>query len=505
MAGWGMQPDAVTNHLFISKYCREGKVDCALMLLNNMLSCNLASNVHCYKVLINALYKENRLLEVYDLFKSVLVRGVVPDHVLSFVLMKKYPEGQRLHLAHLILQAIAKNGCGFDPSMLSSSAGVNSNGDLEQEIEILLEGIVRCNFNLANVAFGVIVSALCGDGKPNVPYFTWIKLCLCQKGLFEDAKYLLDLMQDQGVVPNQATYLIMVNEHCKGGDLVSAFHILDQMDERGLRPNVAIYDTIIGCLSREKRIFEAEEMFKRMLESGVDPDEVVYVTMINGYSKNGRAIEAHQLFGIMLENSIQPSSYSYTALISGLVDLMDRNQIDTDLIMYISLVSGVSRNISGIKKEWSVINKKSEREREMLFHLLHQRTLMPMKKILRISADTPEEMKCFALKLMQKFKDIEFMPNLYLYNGIISGFCRTEWMRDAYDHFEKMQREGVHPNEVTYTILIDGHIQSGDIDSAIELFNKMNADGFAPDRIAYNTLLKGLCKAGRLLDALSLS
>nr|POF21803.1 pentatricopeptide repeat-containing protein [Quercus suber] len=117
------------------KYCREGKVDCALMLLNNMLSCNLASNVHCYKVLVNALYKENRLLEVYDLFKSVL--------------------------------AIAKNGCGFDPSMLSSSAGVNSNGDLEQEIEILLEGIVRCNFNLANVAFSVIVSALCGEGKPN--------------------------------------------------------------------------------------------------------------------------------------------------------------------------------------------------------------------------------------------------------------------------------------------------------------------------------------------------
>ena len=55
MAGWGIQPDAVTNHLFISKYCREGKVDCALMLLNNMVSCNLAPNVHSYTVLFNAL------------------------------------------------------------------------------------------------------------------------------------------------------------------------------------------------------------------------------------------------------------------------------------------------------------------------------------------------------------------------------------------------------------------------------------------------------------------
>ena len=48
------------------------------MLLNNNLSCNLAPNVHCYTVLIDALYKENRLLEVHDLFKSMLVRGVVP-------------------------------------------------------------------------------------------------------------------------------------------------------------------------------------------------------------------------------------------------------------------------------------------------------------------------------------------------------------------------------------------------------------------------------------------
>ena len=64
----------------------------------------------------------------------------------------------------------------------------------------------------------------------------------------------------------------------------------------------------------------------------------------------------------MLGDGLQPNTVLYTSLISlflkkgqfefafRLVDLMDRNQIDTDLIMYISLVSGVSRNISGIKK-----------------------------------------------------------------------------------------------------------------------------------------------------------
>lgn len=87
-------------------------------------------------------------------------------------------------------------------------------------------------------------------------FFTYNSLikCLCQEGLFEDAESLIDIMQVRGVDPEQATYLIMVNEHCKRSDWVSAFDILDQMEERGLRPYVAIYDTIIRCLSREKNL-----------------------------------------------------------------------------------------------------------------------------------------------------------------------------------------------------------------------------------------------------------
>ncbi|KAJ7949582.1 Pentatricopeptide repeat-containing protein [Quillaja saponaria] len=569
MIEWGIQPDVVTYHIMITKYCREDKVDCALMLLDSMINCNLAPTAHCYTVLISALYKLNRLNEVDELFISMLERDVVPDHVLFFVLMKNYPKGYELHLAFMILQAIAQKGCGFDLSMISTSHGLPPNWDLEQEIELLLEGILRTNFNLANVAFGVYISALCEEGKINEalvcmdkmigvgckPFlFTYNSLIkgLCQEGLFEESKSLIDLMQDHDMVPDQTTYLMMINELCKQGNLMPALDILNQMDQRGLRPTVSIYDSIIGCLFKEKNIFEAEYLFKRMLQSGVDPDEVIYMTMINGYSKNGRAIEALQLFDKMIENSIQPSSHSYTALISGLVNksmtdegciyldrmigdgivpnvvlyttllshflkkgelgfafglfnLMEENLIEGDLVTYITLVSGICRNITSFEKRRCIRRRKTEKKTEVLFQLLHQRTVVPTESYVRVYANSSEERERFALKLIGKIKGVRFMPNLYLYNGIISGFCRAGKMQDAYDHFELMQREGVRPNHVTYTILIDGHIISGNIDSAIVLFNMMNANGCAPDRITYNTLFKGLCMAGRQLDALSLS
>ncbi|XP_034892951.1 pentatricopeptide repeat-containing protein At5g62370-like isoform X2 [Populus alba] len=331
-----IQPNEVTYNLMICYYCKQGKLDCAKMLLNSMVLCNLAPCVHCYTPIIAALYKQNRCLEVYELCERMLESGIVPDHVLFFVLMKNEPKGLELQLCLLILQAIARNGCGLDRSSLSISDKINSSAGLEQEIELILREITRIDLNLCNVAGSIYVSALCEGGKTEaalacfknvasagcIPLlFTFNSLIkrLFQDGLFEDVKSLIDIMQNEGIVPNLETYLIMVNEYCKQEDLASAFGILDRMKEMGPQPTVAIYDCIIACLSQQRRISEAETLFHRMHRDGLDPDEVAYMTMINAYARDGRGHKALNLFEKMIENAIQPSSYSYTALISGLV------------------------------------------------------------------------------------------------------------------------------------------------------------------------------------------
>ncbi|KAJ6386321.1 hypothetical protein OIU77_029317 [Salix suchowensis] len=101
----------------------------------------------------------------------------------------------------------------------------------------------------------IYVSALCEGGKTEaalacfknvasagcIPLlFTFNSLIkrLFQDGHFEDVKSLFEIMQNEGIVPNLETYLIMVNEYCKQEDLASAFGILDQMKEMGPKPNV---------------------------------------------------------------------------------------------------------------------------------------------------------------------------------------------------------------------------------------------------------------------------
>ncbi|KAJ6340341.1 hypothetical protein OIU77_008157 [Salix suchowensis] len=336
MSDLGIQPDEVTYNLMICYYCKQGKLDCATMLLNSMVPCNLAPSVHSYKPIIAALYKQNRCLEVDEMCERMLESGIIPDHVLFFVLMKNEPKGLELQLCLLMLQAIAKNGCGLDHSSLSNFDKINSSAGLEQEIELILREITRIDLNLCNVAGSIYVSALCEGGKTEaalacfknvasagcIPLlFTFNSLIkrLFQDGRFEDVKSLFEIMQNEGIVPNLETYLIMVNEYCKQEDLASAFGILDQMKEMGPKPNVAIYNCIIACLSKQRRISEAETVFHMMHRDGLDHDEVAYMIMINAYTRNGRGDKALNLFEKMIENAIQPSSYSYTALLSGLV------------------------------------------------------------------------------------------------------------------------------------------------------------------------------------------
>ncbi|KAJ6411311.1 hypothetical protein OIU84_007971, partial [Salix udensis] len=167
--------------------------------------------------------------------------------------MKNEPKGLELQLCLLMLQAIAKNGCGLDHSSLSNFDKINSSAGLEQEIELILREITRIDLNLCNVAGSIYVSALCEGGKTEaalacfknvasagcIPLlFTFNSLIkrLFQDGRFEDVKSLFEIMQNEGIVPNLQTYLIMVKEYCKQEDLASAFGILDQMKEMGPKP-----------------------------------------------------------------------------------------------------------------------------------------------------------------------------------------------------------------------------------------------------------------------------
>ncbi|CAE6254776.1 unnamed protein product [Arabidopsis arenosa] len=547
----GVQSNVFTYHVMIGSYCKEGNVDYALRLFENNTGVeDISRNVHCYTTLISGFYKKGGMDKAVDLLMRMLDNGIVPDHITYFVLLKMLPKCHELKYAMVILQSILDNGCGIDPPVIDDL------GNIEVKVESLLEEIARKDANLAAVGLAVVTTALCSQrnyiaalsriekmvnlGCTPLPFsYNSVIKCLFQENIIEDLGSLVNLIQELDFVPDVDTYLIVVNELCKNNDRDAAFSVIDVMEELGLRPTVAIYSSIIGSLGKQGRVVEAEETFAKMLESGIQPDEIAYMIMINAYARNGRIDEANELVEEVVKHFVRPSSFTYTVLISGFVKmgmmekgcqyldkmledglspnavlytslighflkkgdfkfsftlfgLMGENGIKHDHIAYITLLSGLWRAMARKKKRQVIVEPGKEK--------LLQR-LLQTKPIVSISSSLCNYgSKSFAMEVIGKVKK-SIIPNLYLHNTIITGYCAAGRLDEAYNHLESMQKEGIVPNQVTYTILMKSHIEAGDIESAIDLFEETNCE---PDQVMYSTLLKGLCESERPLDALAL-
>jgi pentatricopeptide repeat protein len=171
---------------------------------------------------------------------------------------------------------------------------------------------------------------------------------------------------------------------------------------------------------------------------------------------------------------------------------MGENDIKHDHIAYITLLSGLWRAMARKKKRQVIVEPGKEK---LLQRLIRTKPLVSIPSSLGNYGS-----KSFAMEVIGKVKK-SIIPNLYLHNTIITGYCAAGRLDEAYNHLESMQKEGIVPNLVTYTILMKSHIEAGDIESAIDLFEGTNCE---PDQVMYSTLLKGLCDFKRPLDALAL-
>ncbi|ESQ31692.1 hypothetical protein EUTSA_v10003595mg [Eutrema salsugineum] len=548
----GVPLNVFTYHIMIGSYCKEGNVDYALRLFENSTGVeDISHNVHCYTNLISAFYKKGGLDKAVDLLMRMLDKGVVPDHITYFVLLKMLPKCHELKYALVILQALVDNGCGIDPSVIDDL------GNIEVKVESLLEEIARKDAKLAAKGLAVVTTALCSQrnftaalsrmekmvnlGCTPLPFsYNSVIKCLFQEGVIEDLGSLVNLFQEWGFVPDPDTYLIMVNELCKNNDSDAALAVIDVMEELGLRPRVAIYSSIISSLGKQKRVVEAEETFAKMLDSGIHPDEIAYMVMINAYARNARIHEANELVEEVVKHFVRPSSFTYTVLISGFVKkgmiekgcqyldkmledglspnvvlytslighflkkgdfkfsftlfgLIGENEIKHDHIAYITLLSGLWRAMARKKKRQVVFVEPGKEK--LLRRLLHANPLVSVS-----SSMCNYGSKSFAMEVIRKVKK-HIIPNLYLHNAIIAGYCAAGRLDEAYNHLESMQKKGIVPNQVTSTILMKSHIEAGEIESAIDLFEESNCE---PDQVMYSTLLKGLCESERPVDAFAL-
>nr|UPT48574.1 pentatricopeptide repeat protein AaPPR335 [Agave angustifolia]UPT49071.1 pentatricopeptide repeat protein AaPPR1534 [Agave angustifolia]UPT49074.1 pentatricopeptide repeat protein AaPPR1539 [Agave angustifolia]UPT49312.1 pentatricopeptide repeat protein AaPPR209 [Agave angustifolia] len=106
-----------------------------------------------------------------------------------------------------------------------------------------------------------------------------------------------------------------------------------------------------------------------------------------------------------------------------------------------------------------------------------------------------------ALSLFYCFRKRGFIPNVYSYTSLVMGFGNKGSWKEAYRILEDMRIDGFLPTVVTYTVLINCLCKYGLVDEGLRILKVMGEVGCHPDLITYNVLLGALSFLNRVSDA----
>lgn len=135
-----------------------------------------------------------------------------------------------------------------------------------------------------------------------------------KKGYYKTARGVLDQMGDNFCAADIATYNVIIQGLGKMGraDLASA--VLERLTEQGGYLDIVMYNTLINALGKANRLDEATRLFDHMKSNGINPDVVSYNTMIEVNSKAGRLKEAYKYLKVMLDANCLPNHVTDTIL-----------------------------------------------------------------------------------------------------------------------------------------------------------------------------------------------
>lgn len=172
----------------------------------------------------------------------------------------------------------------------------------------------------ANAPAGVdtILAAMAdvGEAAGRGAYTTLLKgqLATCD---LKAAKATWQRMEAAGVMPNVATYTLMMNAYIKARQFEEVPNLLGQIDASGLKLDLISCNTLLKACAAQKpaRDDAALKIYRYMQREKIPCDVITFTTLMNVLGRAGKADHAHFIFITMQELGVEPDIVTYGVLI----------------------------------------------------------------------------------------------------------------------------------------------------------------------------------------------
>ncbi|QHO26929.1 Pentatricopeptide repeat-containing protein [Arachis hypogaea] len=495
-----------------------------------------------YNMLIYRLLRENRLIEVYDLFTDMSETDVPPNTATMNAVLCFFC---KVGMADVALD-LFKSRSEF---MLSPN---------HMAYKYLI--LTLCWDGNAKEAFTVLKSSINHHYFPDRKTFTRLANVLCRECMIDEMKELLHLALERKIMPNASTYDNFIMALCRAGrvedsylihgelkgasasrayaNMIKGFkelnrghiaaRLLVEMKEKGHKVTPALCRVVVCCLlqmdNSRSRFFSLFEML-----SHNDRQHYIYDCFIDAAGHAKQAELAWNVFELMQRNGIQPTSSSQILMLKAYF----KSGRTSDALNFFKYVW--SRGLA-TKKLYNclVVSLCKSKNPEPAYLLLKQM----LRDGFHPSIECYENL-VLALCLSKRYHEAVYLVNVYekmgrrltsslgnillsqslssleVYNACVrlrgvKEEGETDWSMLSFvvgafhDHrsvshvedLEKLIAKCFPLNVYTYNLLLTKACKSDDMEQACKLFERMRRRGFEPNWRTYTTMLDGFERHG---------
>ncbi|KAF5746027.1 pentatricopeptide repeat-containing protein [Tripterygium wilfordii] len=329
--------------------------------------------------------------------------------------------------------------------------------------------------------------------EPDVFLWNAIVRCYSRHGLFAATLAMYSRMQRAWVSPDSFTFPIVLKACSALAALEMGKRVHGQVFRHGFGSDVFVQNGLVAFYAKCSQIRHARIVFNGLCDKTI----VSWTAIISGYTQNGHPIEALRIFSQMRKMNVKPDWIALVSILRAYTDIEDLEQ---------------GKSVHGC-----VIKMGLDLEPDLLISL------------------TAMYAKCGQVAVARSFFDMMKVPNVILWNAMISGYAKNGYAEEAVDLFHDMVSKNIKADAVTLsssilacaqlgslklargmedyvsrseyrddvfvsTALIDMYAKCGSVDSARVVFDRM----LDKDVVVWSAMIVGYGLHGRAQEAIDL-
>ncbi|GAV71167.1 PPR domain-containing protein/PPR_2 domain-containing protein/PPR_3 domain-containing protein/DYW_deaminase domain-containing protein [Cephalotus follicularis] len=357
------------------------------------------------------------------------------------------------------------NHCSFNPDSFYASLIDNSThkGPLNQtHAQLIVSGLKQSGFLMTKLVnamsnMGEILHARKAfDEFPDPDVFLWnaIIRCYSRHNLFDLAIEMYSRMQLAWVSPDCFT-LPQALKACSGlPALETGRSVHGQIFRHGFESDVFVQNGLVAFYAKCGQIEHARIVFDLLYDRTV----VSWTSIISGYAQNGQPMEALSIFSQMRKMNVTPDWISLVSVIRAYSDIEDLEQ---------------GKYVHGC-----VIKMGGELESDLIVSL------------------TAMYAKCGQVMVARSLFDQMKIPNVMLWNAMISGYAKYGYADEAVELFREMISRNIRTDSITVRSTILACAQVGSLKLARWMDEHISKSNYNNDVFVNTALIDMYAKCG---------